>query len=297
MVKEIHHELLKMQEELNKFNGVVDRIAKAGDVSNSLIDSSKELQSSYQKYLEEIESLFSSYMNKTYKHTQEKMVNLFETFKERQKLEEQIFENFSNLTEKNSQLVRDFVQKTTDNNVALLDKFIADAEKKQSEQNKLIRQEMNDLKVKLTQTIDSHKEKLKSEQEVLSKYVELATSTAELSKYLKSVDFPDRLSKIDKEISTIKAEYDKQTTKVNEIKQDTQKIVNDETKSQILEIVTQIKENDKQNEILKTDKKIESKVSGTKFLLILILVINIVFFVFTAIAYLSPETMKNIFNI
>ena len=187
-------------------------------------------------------------------------------------------------------------------------RLIDEAQQNLKEEKEFVQLQMTNFQNKVTEMMDSHKEKIKSEQGVLNNYLELAGSTAELSKFLKSVNFPTELDAIKKQVEELKAENLKSSKKIDEltaentkfaekfekltnsnakINANTQKLVDDTTSKDILAKVTKIEDDNKEAEILESTKKIKSKVSGTKFFVLVIFILTILFYAFFAFAFFN----------
>lgn len=318
MIEQINTELLKLQDELGKFDGAVAKITQAGEMTDSLIESSKDLQKSFGEHLNKIQVLFSEYMNKTYNHTEEKIKAIFTNFQERLKQEENILEKFSQLTNQNSDLAQEFIKKSSEETNNHVQRLIDEAQKNFTEEKEFVQLQMSNFQNKVTSMMDSHKEKIKSEQGVLDNYLELADSTAKLSKYLKSVNFPTELDIIKKQVEELKAENLKSSKKIDKltaentkfaekiekltnstakINANTQKLVDDNTTKDILTKVTKIDYENKEAEILESTKTLKSKISGTKFWVIVILILTILFYASFAFAFFNffPHFLEDIF--
>ena len=313
MIEQINTELLKLQDELNKFDGAVKKIAQAGEITETLLENSENLQKSFGEQLQKIEGLFSDYMNKTYSHTETKISKIFEHFQERLKQEEQVLEKYTKLTDQNSSLTHEFYEKIASDNNKQISYLVNEATKNLEEQNEFIKLQKVDFQSKINKMIESHNKKIKSEQTVLDNYLELASSTAELSKFLKTVDFPTKLGSIQKQIEEAKAEnnknfnelkaennqnftksnsenkkrFDKIDNSTTNIKNTTQAIIDDPTGKTTLENVNKIIANDKSAEILNSTKKINSKVKSTRFFVVLIFILTLLFFAFFTFVFFN----------
>lgn len=317
MIEQINSELLKLQDELNKFDGAVAKITKTNELSDSLIKSSKELSESFGAHITKIESLFSDYMNKTYSYTNDKVNELFERFHKRQKQEERALERFSILTEKNTELTQEFLETTTTNNKETLDKLLEETQSNMQEEKEFVQMQINGFKKKIDEMLQSHTDKVKSEQQILDNYLELATSTAELSNFLKTVDFPEKLDGLKLQNDELKVQntelkdlYIEQAKKnaeqakkiqeltdlTNKVKVSTQKLVDDNTNTEILTKLTKLDNENKQEEILGLSKTVKSKVSGTKLFVVMTFVISLVFYLIMAYVFFSlfPNFIEDI---
>ena len=292
MIEVINQELLKLQQELNKFQSSIKAINKSNELSENIIESSKALQETYKEHLNKIENLFSEYMNKTYRHSEEKITNIFEGFKSRIDKEEETLSKLTKLSEQNEQLVSEALDKITKSHKDLVEKNTTENINILKEQKEYIALQINELNKNIDKLVDNHNQKLEKEQQVLDNYVELASSTAELSKFLKSVDFPKRLDKLDSDFEKVEndhlktdAKIDDNSHKLDEIKSDTQKIVEDTKLEEILVSVNKLIADGRLDKALIEIANNKKRLKTTRFysvltLIILVLFISLMIFVF-----------------
>ncbi len=304
MIEQINQELLKLQDELNKFNGAVGHIAKAGELSDNLIESSKSLQKSFSEHMGKIEVLFSEYMNKTYSHTEEKINNIFAAFKDRMQQEENSIEKFSQLTTQNEKLSQQTLSKISEQNTKLIEQFVKEAQATLEEEKDYAKLQIENINIELKKITDEHREKLQKEQQVLDNYVELASATAELSKHLKSVNFPKRLDTIAKSVELTNNNIINANEKIEKLEENddklisnTQKLIDDKTALEIFSAVRTIQNDKKPQETLDNINKTNKKLKTTKFLVILIFIFSIIFYSFMAFIFftLFPHFFEDMF--
>ncbi len=316
MIEQINNELLKLQEELSKFDGAVSKITKAGQISDSIIESSKELQKYFSDNLEKINTMFSEFMNKTYSHTENKINELYYHFQERVQQEEKTLEKYTNLVEQNSEITQEYIKKTTEQNSEAINRIIDEAQKTLIEERDFVKLQIENYQTKINEIVNSHNERVKSEQKLLDNYLELASSTAELSKFLKTVDFPKKLDELKTKQIEVSEKNDlhfgkireqntnlgigfeehntKTTAKLEQISADNEdlksninKILSDPTNRQVLENVVQLIKENKQAEILKNTAKVKSKIGGTQFFVILIFIFSVLFYAFFTFVFFT----------
>jgi ABC-type transporter Mla subunit MlaD len=292
MIEQINQELLKLQQELDKFNGAVGQVAKAGELSDNLIKSSKELQKSFGEQLNKIETLFSEFMNKTYSHTEDKINKIYDGFQKRLDQEEATLEKFSQLTMQNENLTQEYLRKNVEQNEQYVKKLTEEANATLKEQREYIKMQIEKLQKEFDALVNEHKAKLKTEQEVLENYIELAGATAELSKYLKGVDFKQRLDEIDAKISKIndftkefKVSFGSTNTKLDKLDEKQVDVLNkisqllkDKTGKETLTLLKKIASDPKNQVILEKTISNNRKIRSTKFFVILIFIISLLFY-------------------
>ena len=311
MIEQINKELLKLQQELDKFNGAVGQVAKAGELSDNLIKSSKELQKSFADQLNKIESLFSEYMNKTYSHTEDKINKIYVGFQKRLDQEEATLEKFSQLTLQNENLTQEYLRKNIEQNEQYVKKLTEEANATLKEQREYIKLQIEKLQKEFDALVNEHKAKLKTEQEVLENYIELAGATAELSKYLKGVDFKKRLNDIDDKIAKINEftkelnvsfgstdkKLDKLDEKQVEVLNKISQLLKDKTGKETLTLLKKIAADPKNQVILEKTISNNRKIRSTKFFVILIFIISLLFYSSMAFVFftLFPHFFEDMF--
>lgn len=306
MIEKINQELLKLQTELNKFNGAVGQITKAGELSDNLIESSKTLQKSFSEHLGKIEGLFSEYMNKTYSHTEDKINNIFSAFKERMSQENNSIEKFSQLTTQNEEINQQTIAKLSEQNTKLVEQLVQEAQATLNEEKEYAKLQIDNINIELRKITDEHNSKLQKEQQVLDNYVELASATAELSKNLKSVNFPQRLDTIAKTAEISNNNIINANQKLDKIEEgnlsilsNTKKIANDKTGLEIFSAVRTIVNDKKPQQTLDNTTRIDKKIKTTRLFVILIFVFSIIFYsaIIFGILSLMPHFFEDILNL
>lgn len=304
MIEVINKELLELQQELNKFESSISAIKKSNELSENIIESSKILQNSYKEHLTKIESLFSEYMNKTYRHSEEKVSQIFDGLQKRIDKEEENLSKLSELSEQNEQLISETLSQISKSHNESVEKTSKESLNLLKEQKDFVALKISELKNNVEKLVDNHNNRLTQEQKILDNYVELASSTAELSKFLKSVDFPTKLDKLanrfdDIENAQLKSDSEIQDNnqKLKDIKNDTQKIIDDPKMKLILEAVNKMAADNRIDKALLEIDKNRKKVKSTRTfsvitLILLILFIASMFFVFFT---LFPYFFKDMF--
>ncbi len=311
MIEQINKELLKLQQELDKFNGAVGQIAKAGELSDNLIKSSQELQKSFGDQLAKIENLFSEFMNKTYAHTEEKINKIFSGFQQRLEQEEATLEKFSQLTMQNENLTQEYLKKNIEQNDQYVKKLIEEALGTIKEQKEFFNLQTEKLQKEFDEIVKEHKSNLKTEQEVLENYIELASATAELSKYLKGVDFKQRLDEIDKKIAKLNDSNKQQKVAISEASGKIEKLdekqvetlnklsqlLKDKTGKDTLDLVKKLASDPKTSVILEKTISNNKKIKSTKFFVILIFIISLLFYSAMTFVFLTlfPHFFEDMF--
>ncbi len=292
MIEVINKELLKLQNELGKFQEAVKAIKKSNETGDNLIESIKQMQASFKEQLEKIEQLFSDYMNKTYRHSEEKVNQIYEGFSKRIEEEQEILSRIAQLAEQNENLLNETLTKISDSHKKTITEYTDKSLDLLNEQQDYLRLKVEEMKKSISSLIENHNKHLKKQEKVLDDYIDLAGATAELSKFLKSVDFPKRLDEINKKIDQVHSENKKINQKIadnfnklTEIKQDTNKLVNDKRTQEILDKVTKIVMDNRLDIISNQVTKNSKKISSTRFWTIMIFIISFLFYAFLIMVF------------
>jgi len=255
MKDKINTELQKLQEELSVLDSAAKQIQRAGEISETVVTSAKEVQGKYTEQLDKLLQLYSEYLNKTYRHTEESIKKLYEFFQEKIKDEENILEKYTELTIKTEDLTHEYLKKTVTENKNILDEITKNSVNQVEKQQQKLEEFYNqthakltgyytETESKLTEVLVSHNDKINKVDELLAGYLELAQSTASLTQVLENVDFPKRLDELNVSIQKNKESVEKINYIVSAINklqtensQKLQKIDADTTTANILKIV------------------------------------------------------------
>lgn len=202
MKEKINQELSRLQKELSKLESAVAQIEKAEKISTSVIDAVKEVQKNYADHLTSVQKSTDKYLKDSAKQAEEKIKHVL-----------------------NIQLKQTEETKKT---ITALQAEIKKAESgSQAGISKLIDKTTKDISA-LTK---SHNEQIEKVNLLLKDYLELASSTAQLSDKIDEVNFPVRLDKI----MTNTGEINKE---IRNIQADVKRISEDETITNLQKKVT-----------------------------------------------------------
>ncbi|MEA3452296.1 MAG: hypothetical protein U9Q83_10395, partial [Bacteroidota bacterium] len=210
----------------------------------------------------------------------------------------------TDLSSQNEELTQETISKVAEQNTEFVKKLIDETQKTVNEQKEYSILQIKQIYSELQSITKEHENKLTKEQKILDDYIELASSTAELSKNLKSVDFPKRLDTIAKSIELTKNNIINTNSKIENLEDNndkllsnTQKIIDDRTNVQTLSIVRTIQNDKKPQEILDNTANINKKVKTTSFLVLLIFIFSVIFYAFMSFVFLTffPHFFKDMF--
>ncbi len=257
MLEQINIELLKLQDELKKLKSATELIAQSGKLSKDVIDTAQNLNEKFRDLLKKIQSMVSDYMNKTYKYTEENLTKLFYSFQQRVKEEEQLLNKFSEISTNSEDLLKQAVQSILDSDKQKIQQLINQINSALDQQKKLLDQYAKNIENNFKNITDTHKKHLDQEQQILNSYLELAESTAKLTKVISNINFPQRLDLLEQKIDTLTQRHEESHI---ELKNSSKK-----QSDQIIEKLELILSN--QEDIYSKIEKLRKKLNSNKILL------------------------------
>lgn len=198
----INNELAQLQKDLENLQSASRMIAQAGEASNGVIAEAKGIHEDFAKNLESLTKLYSEYLEAANKQSSQNQLMVVDHVKKTITDQSAILDKYSQLVE------------TSNNNTqSLYDKAVASQEKSI---NKL----MDDTTKKVDTVKDTYLKQSAETGKLLSSYLELAQSTAELKGKIEAVDFPKRLDNLANSSSAISEEYVKLSKSYQAVKTD-----------------------------------------------------------------------------
>lgn len=305
MTDQINNELLKLQDELSKFEGSVLQIVKSNELADNLINSSKQLQENFAAMSEKIQALFSDYMNKTYSFTEKNISKLYAQFQERTKHEDTTLDQLTKLTLQNETLSQEFLQKVTENSKNNIENISQQTLEVLNEEKDYINLQITNYQNSVNKLIEEHTNRLKSEQEVLDNYLELAKETSVLSEKIKAVDFPGRFTDISAQVDDLKAKLNAFDKKVDDLSTTTNKTISNtqilidepihkKTNASVEKIATDPRIQQILDKLAIADKKAAAARTWA-FIIFLVMVLSVSFMVFV-LFNLYPNFFDNILS-
>ncbi len=280
MIEQINIELLKLQEELNKLKTASEQIAQAGKLGKDVVEMGQMLNEKYRDYLKKVQDLVSEYMNKTYKYTEENLTKLFYSFQQRVKEEQDILNKFSELSAQSEDLLKQVVDNIIKENKQKLDELVGQINKALDEQKKMLDKYATESRKALEGVIDNHQKRLDTEQQILSSYLELAEKTAQLSKVIEKVNFPQRLDSIDSRLDSLNKKQDDYFSNLRKLTTD-----NDQ---QILDKLENVLSNQEDLYALVTAN--QKKIKGNKILIWIVFILSLLFYTAATTGFLRLFT-------
>lgn len=237
-------ELVKLQDELVQLDKAVSHISKAEQLTEEVINSSREIQQKYIAQLQNIQDRYNEYLEKSrianedkldsFASKQQEQVNeLNNTLTKYTELAEKTENIASNNLEKSLQQYGEFLKKTsthTEQNVqSLVDAHLGEINEvrkliqdyrsqleKQEEMgiqqlegsmrhnSELLKKALSVTEEQVTNLTNAHKNQIEEINQVFQSYIDLSDSTSQLAREIRSVEFPTRLTTIADDVSDFK---------------------------------------------------------------------------------------------
>lgn len=176
----INNELAQLQKDLENLQSASRMIAQAGEASNGVIAEAKVIHEDFSKNLENLTNLYTEYLEAANKQSSQ-----------------------------NQLLVVDHVKKTITEQSALIDKC-----------SSLVDKSASDAALKVETVKETYLKQSAETAKLLSSYLELAQSTAELKDKIQAVDFPQRLDSLSSINGELSQKYAALQTNYDTVKTD-----------------------------------------------------------------------------
>jgi len=227
----INSELLKLQEELVLLDTAVKQIEKAGQVSENVVEATKNIHEKYGVHLEKLLQLYNEYLNTSFKHTESNLADLVKHVKDKIKEEEQILEKYVELTLKTDELTHEYIKKFFEDQKQVINSLEQSTQAKLKSQEKMMMQSSSESQLKIKSITDLHIKQTTEVDKLLQSYLELAQSAAQLSGNINKIDFPERFDKLTALVSALNYEQQESNKNLSEI-------INDDTNKRLLILLT-----------------------------------------------------------
>ncbi len=176
----INNELAQLQKDLENLQSASRMIAQAGEASNGVIAEAKVIHEDFSKNLEKLTTLYTEFLEAANKQSSQ-----------------------------NQLLVVDHVKQTITEQSALIDKC-----------SSLVDKSASDAALKVETVKETYLKQSAETGKLLSSYLELAQSTAELKDKIQSVDFPQRLDSLTSSSDDLSQKYTSLSKNYDAVKTD-----------------------------------------------------------------------------
>lgn len=207
----INNELAQLQKDLESLQSAAKMISEAGTASNTVIEEAKTIHGEFQNSLGNLTELYKQYLEEANKQAGEKQDEVVNHLKNTVSEQSKVLDSYSQLVESANQNTTDLLNKSLETQEAELKKLSYDTQIKIAEQNTLIKRNADDAAQKVEEVKATYLKQAAETDKLLTSYLELAQSTAELKDKINAIDFPERLDKITKLINQLNDEQAKTT--------------------------------------------------------------------------------------
>lgn len=255
----INNELAQLQKDLENLQSASRMIAQAGEASNGVIAEAKEIHEDFSKNLENLTNLYTQYLDAANKQSSQ-----------------------------NQLLVVDHIKKTITEQNALLQKS-----------SDLVEKNASDAALKVETVKETYLKQSAETGKLLSSYLELAQSTAELKDKIQAVNFPERLDNINTSSEAMQKKYEALSANYDAVKAEVADITKrvDDVQMMLAKVKDHQKEQDDQlakiltaassDANLKQAKANSKEISSVKTLLVTTLIFVIIALAGIAFIYLK----------
>jgi len=185
----INNELAQLQKDLESLQSASRLISQAGEASNGVIAEAKGIHEDFIKNLDNLTNLYNQYLEAANKQSSQNQLLVVDHIKKTITDQSAILDKYNEL-----------VETSNSNTQALYDKAVASQEKS-------INQLIDDTTKKVETVKDTYLKQSAETGKLLSSYLELAQSTAELKGQIEKVDFPQRLDTMSQNSDAISKKY------------------------------------------------------------------------------------------
>ena len=260
----INNELVQLQKDLENLQSASNMISQAGKASDAVIAEAKGIHEDFAKNLDRLTSLYTEFLEAANKQSDQNQQLVVEHVRGTITSQTSLLDRYNDLVETANNNVKALYDKAVASQTETIDRLVEESTKKLDAQSQLVKSNAAAAALNV-ETVKDLKQSAETDK-LLSSYLELAQSTAELKDKIESVDFPSRLDTISRQI----LEYTEQQKTANELS------------SKILEVV-------KSDKVLKQAQSNEKTLSSIKTIATCVLIF--VLLGVAAVAYLIFKGM------
>ena len=257
----INNELAQLQKDLENLQSASHMISQAGRASDAVIEEAKGIHEDFAKNLDKLTTLYSEFLEAANKQSSQNQLLVVEHVKSTITEQSSLLDKYNALVESANSNTKSLYEQAVASQAENINKLMEESSRKLDAQSQLVKSNAAAAALNVETVKDTYLKQSAETDKLLSSYLELAQSTAELKDKIESVDFPSRLDTISQQI----LEYTEQQKTANELS------------SKILEAV-------KSDKVLKQAQSNEKTLSSIKTIATCILIFVIL--CAAAIAYM-----------
>ncbi len=262
----INNELVQLQKDLENLQSASNMISQAGKASDAVINEAKGIHEDFAKNLDKLTSLYTEFLEAANKQSDQNQQLVVEHVRSTITSQTSLLDRYNDLVQTANNNVKALYDKAVASQAENIDRLVEESTKKLDAQSQLVKSNAAAAALNVETVKDAYLKQSAETDKLLSSYLELAQSTAELKDKIESVDFPSRLDTISRQI----LEYTEQQKALNE------------TSAKILEVV-------KSDKVLKQAQSNEKTLSSIKTIATCVLIF--VLLGVAAVAYLIFKGM------
>ena len=208
----INNELVQLQKDLESLQSASNMISQAGKASDAVIAEAKGIHEDFAKNLEKLTTLYTDFLDDAIRQSDQNQKLVVEHVRSTITSQTSLLDRYNDLVQAANNNVKALYDKAVASQNESIDRLVEESAKKIDEQSQLVKSNAAAAALNVETVKDAYLKQSAETDKLLSSYLELAQSTAELKDKIESIDFPSRLDTISQQI----LEYTEQQKSLNE---------------------------------------------------------------------------------
>lgn len=208
----INNELVQLQKDLESLQSASNMISQAGKASDAVIAEAKGIHEDFAKNLEKLTTLYTDFLDDAIRQSDQNQKLVVEHVRSTITSQTSLLDRYNDLVQAANNNVKALYDKAVASQNESIDRLVEESAKKIDEQSQLVKSNAAAAALNVETVKDAYLKQSAETDKLLSSYLELAQSTAELKDKIESIDFPSRLDTISQQI----LEYTAQQKSLNE---------------------------------------------------------------------------------
>lgn len=208
----INNELVQLQKDLESLQSASNMISQAGKASDAVIAEAKGIHEDFAKNLEKLTTLYTDFLDDANRQSDQNQKLVVEHVRSTITSQTSLLDRYNDLVQAANNNVKALYDKAVASQNESIDRLVEESAKKIDEQSQLVKSNAAAAALNVETVKDAYLKQSAETDKLLSSYLELAQSTAELKDKIESIDFPSRLDTISQQI----LEYTAQQKSLNE---------------------------------------------------------------------------------
>ena len=209
----INNELVQLQKDLESLQSASNMISQAGKASDAVIAEAKGIHEDFAKNLEKLTTLYTDFLDDAIRQSDQNQKLVVEHVRSTITSQTSLLDRYNDLVQAANNNVKALYDKAVASQNESIERLVEESTKKIDAQSQLVKSNAAAAALNVETVKDAYLKQSAETDKLLSSYLELAQSTAELKDKIESIDFPSRLDTISQQI----LEYTAQQKSLNEV--------------------------------------------------------------------------------